>query len=89
MSITKFSFDMLSWNMFDLQILKDVKHERCNFYSIFSLQTGKNKKLAQNGTHGIPLLLNLIMLRIIEQRIKVQKFAEPAEKGHQNKLTTS
>ena len=65
--------------MFDLRILKDVKHKRCHFYCIFSLQTGKNKKTAQNGTHGIPLLLNLIMLRIIEQRIKVQKFAEPAE----------
>ena len=50
---------------------------------------GKNKKTAQNGTHGIPIILNLIMLGIIEQKINVQKFAEPAEKGHQNKLTTS
>ena len=69
MSVTKFSFDMLSWNMIDLRVLKDVKHERCNFYSIFSFQTVKNKKTAQNGTHGISLFLNLIMLRIIEQRI--------------------
>ena len=61
--------------MFDLRMLKDVKDERCHLYSIFSLLTGKNKKPAQN---GIPLLLNL-MLRIIEQRIKVQKFPEPAE----------
>ena len=66
--------------MFDLRILKDVKHERCHFYSIFSLQTGKNKKTALNGTYGISFFLNLNMLRIIEQRIKVQKFAEPAEK---------
>ena len=49
------------------------------FTVFFLYKPVKTKKTAQNGTHGIPLLLNLIMLRIIEQRIKVQKFAEPAE----------
>ena len=68
---TKFSFDVLSWNMFDLRILKDVKHERCHFYSIFSLQTGKNKKTAQNGTHGMLFFLNPIMFRIDMTRVRV------------------
>ena len=43
---------------------------------------GENKKTAQNGTHGMPTMLNLIMLGIMGQRFNVQKFAEPAEKGH-------
>ena len=68
--------------MFDLRIYVIFNTKAVIFYLIFLHVLVKTKKMAQNGTHGMPTMLNLIMLGIMEQRINVQKFAEPTEKGH-------